>query len=77
MPAPPPTATKPGDDTRLRPHEEREITYEIPADGVVLVRGELFYNLLWPGLVKKFDHLPTDLTDPVMIAESEKSLSMN
>jgi hypothetical protein len=77
MPAPPPTATKPGDDTRLRPHEEREITYEIPADGVVLVRGELFYNLLWPGLVKKFDHLPTDLTDPVMIAESEKTVTVN
>ena len=77
MPAPPPTATQPGDDTRLRPHEERELTYDIPAEGVALVRGELFYNLLWPGLVKKFDHLPTDLTDPVMIADSETMLDVN
>jgi hypothetical protein len=75
MPAPPPTATKPGDDTRLKPHEERELAYEIPAEGVVLVRGELFYNLLWPGLVEKFSHLPTELTDPVMIAEYEETLS--
>jgi mono/diheme cytochrome c family protein len=75
MPAPPPTATKPGDDTRLKPHEERELVYEIPAEGVVLVRGELFYNLLWPGLVEKFSHLPTELTEPVMIAEYEETLS--
>ncbi|MBK5929053.1 cytochrome c family protein [Halochromatium salexigens] len=76
MPAPPPTATEPGEDTRLRPHEERELVYEIPAEGVALVRGELFYNLLWPGLVKKFDHLPTELTDPVMIAEFEQMLNV-
>lgn len=77
MPAPPPMATKPGDDTRLKPHEERELVYEIPADGVVLVRGELFYNLLWPGLVKKFDHLPTSLTDPMLIAEYEQNIAVN
>lgn len=76
MPAPPPTATKPGDDTRLKPHEERTLAYDIPADGVVLVRGELYYNLLWPGLVKKFSHLPTDLTDPVLIAESEEVITV-
>jgi hypothetical protein len=74
MPAPPPTATKPGEDTRLKPHEERTLTYEIPAEGVVLVRGELYYNLLWPGLVEKFSHLPKDVTDPVLIAESEESI---
>jgi hypothetical protein len=39
MPAPPPTATKPGDDTRLKPHEERTLEYDIPAEGVALVRG--------------------------------------
>lgn len=74
-PAPPPTATKPGKDTRLQPHETRELLYEIPADGVVLVRGELYYNLLWPSLVKKFDHLPDDLTSPVRIAVAERSIS--
>lgn len=73
--APPPTATKAGEDTRLKPHEERTLTYEIPAEGVVLVRGELFYNLLWPGLVKKFSHLPEDLTAPVLIAEAEKEIA--
>lgn len=74
-PAPPPTATKPGKDTRLKPHEERTLTYEIPAEGVALVRGELYYNLLWPGLVKKFSHLPEDLTAPVLIAEAEKEIA--
>jgi hypothetical protein len=74
-PAPPPTATKPGKDTRLRPHEERTLTYEIPAEGVVLIRGELYYNLLWPGLVQKFSHLPEDLTAPVLIAEAEREIA--
>jgi hypothetical protein len=76
MPAPPPTATQTGDDTRLKPHETRELAYDIPAEGVVLVRGELYYNLLWPSLVEKFTHLPTDLTDPVLIAEAEKSIAV-
>jgi hypothetical protein len=74
-PAPPPTATKPGKDTRLAPHEERTLTYEIPAEGVVLVRGELFYNLLWPGLVEKFSHLPEDLTAPMLIADAETEIA--
>ncbi|QGU33915.1 cytochrome c family protein [Thermochromatium tepidum ATCC 43061] len=73
-PAPPPTATKPGDDTRLQPHETRELNYEIPAKGVALVRGELYYNLLWPSLVEKFTQLPAELTAPVLIAVSEKSI---
>jgi hypothetical protein len=41
----------------------------------VLVRGELYYNLLWPGLVEKFSHLPEDLTAPVLIAEAETEIS--
>lgn len=73
-PASPPVATQPGKNTQLQPHEKRVLNYEIPSDGVVLVRGELYYNLLWPGLVEKFSHLPKDLTDPVMIAESEFSV---
>ena len=63
------------EDTRQQPHEERELAYEIPAEGVVLVRGELFYNLLWPSLVEKFSQLPTELADPVTIAEHEETLS--
>ncbi len=75
MPAPPPVATKAGDDTRLKPHETRELTYEIPAEGVVLVRGELYYNLLWPGLVEKFAHLPEEVKAPVLIAASERGIA--
>jgi hypothetical protein len=74
-PAPPPTATKLGKDTRLKPHETRTLVYEIPADGVALVRGELYYNLLWPKLVEKFSHLPEEVTDPVLIAEAETEIA--
>lgn len=70
----PPTATQLGADTRLRPHEERELAYEIPADGVVLVRGEVYYNLLWKVLADKFQHLPQDLRSPRMIAVAETRL---
>lgn len=73
-PASPPVATKLGKDTRLKPHEERTLVYDIPAKGVKLVRGELYYNLLWPGLVKKFKHLPEDLTAATLIATSESSM---
>lgn len=73
-PASPPAATKLGKDTRLKPHEERTLVYDFPAKGVKLVRGELFYNLLWPGLVKKFSHLPEDLTSPTLIASSESNI---
>ena len=70
----PPTATALGKDTRLKPYEERTLVYDIPAKGVVLVRGELYYNLLWPVLVKKFKHLPEDLTAPVLIADAEQTI---
>jgi hypothetical protein len=74
MHALPPVATKLGPDTRLKPFETRELSYDIPAKDAVLVRGELFYNLLWPGLVEKFTHLPKELTDPVSIAVAEVKL---
>lgn len=67
----PPTATQLGADTRLRPHEQRELAYEIPADGVVLVRGEVHYNLLWKVLADKFQHLPEDLRSSRVIAVAE------
>ncbi len=70
----PPKATKLGPDTRLKPFETRTLDYSFNAKGVALVRAELFYNLLWPGLVKKFKHLPKDLTAPVSIATTEAKL---
>ena len=74
MPTAPPTATKLGDDTRLKAFEKRDLAYKIPAKGVVLVRAELYYNLLWPGLVKKFTKIPSDITAPKLIATAENSL---
>jgi len=70
----PPTATQLGADTRLRPHEERELGYEIPAEGVVLVRGEVHYNLLWKVLADKFKHLPEDLRSSRVIAVAEAQI---
>jgi hypothetical protein len=70
----PPVATQLGEDSRLKPHEERELVYEIPADGVVLVRGEVYYNLLWKVLADKFQHLPEDLRSPKLIAAAETRL---
>ncbi len=75
MPAPPPTATKPGGDTRLKPHEIRELSYEIPAEGVVLVRGELYYSLLWPQLAEKFTKLPEEVRTPTLIAVTESEVT--
>ncbi len=73
-PTGPPTAKGQGADTRLKAFEKRDLEYSIPAKGVELVRAELYYNLLWPGLVKKFTKLPTDVTAPKMIASAENSL---
>jgi hypothetical protein len=67
----PPTATQLGSDTRLRPHEERVIGYEIPAKNVALVRGEVRYNLLWKVLADKFKHLPDKLRSSRVIAVAE------
>ena len=75
LPAPPPTATKVGKDTRLAPHETRTLTYEIPAEGVALVRGELYYALMWPQLAEKFTQIPEELRTPVLIAESERMIT--
>jgi hypothetical protein len=74
-PTAPPTAKKTGSDTRLKAFETRTLNYSIPAKNVALVRSELYYNLLWPGLVKKFgDKIPKDVTDPKLIAASENTL---
>jgi len=71
-PAPPPKAIQPGEDTRLKPYERRELKYSIPAEGVALVRAELHYNLLWPSLKKKFDFLPKHLKESTRMAFAEK-----
>jgi hypothetical protein len=74
-PAPPPTATKAGPDSRLKSHEDRTLSYEIPAQGVVLVRGELYYGLLWPGLAKQFSQLPEGVRTPFLVAAVEREIA--
>lgn len=74
-PTAPPTAKDQGEDNRLKAFETRELNYDIPAEDVVLVRAELYYNLLWPGLVKKFGNkIPSDVTAPKLISTSENSI---
>lgn len=76
-PAPPPKAKKAGADTRLKAFETRDLSYSFPAKDVVLVRAELYYNLLWPGLVKSFGKkIPQDVTAPKLIAVSENSIKI-
>lgn len=70
----PPKATQLGEDSRLQPHEKRTLNYDIPAKDVALIRGELYYNLLWPVLVEKFKHLPENLKVPQLIASAEVKL---
>ncbi|MCP3850728.1 MAG: cytochrome c family protein [Gammaproteobacteria bacterium] len=71
----PPTAKKQGKDTRLKAFETRDVSFDVPAKGVVLIRSELYYNLLWPGLVKKFSKkIPADVMAPQLIAVSENSI---
>ncbi|WP_373507804.1 hypothetical protein [Thiocapsa sp.] len=39
-----------------------------------MVRGKLYYNLLWPSLVEQFTQLPSELTAPVLMAAVERSI---
>lgn len=73
-PAGPPVATEILKDTRLVPYEKRQVTYDIPADKVSVVRVEMFYNLLWAGLVKKMTFLPQHLKEPKRIAFAEQRM---
>lgn len=72
-PTAPPTAKDVGKDTRLKPHEERALTYTIPAAGVTLIRARLFYDLLLPPLKKKpfTADIPPELKQPKLIATAE------
>lgn len=74
-PVAPPKAKKVAGDSRLKPNETRLFEYAIPGEGVVLVRAELFYNLLLPPLVKKFEQqLPPYAKTPVLVGRAEARL---
>jgi hypothetical protein len=74
-PAPPPKATAMGTDSRLAPYEERRIEYQLPADGVTMVRAELYYDLLLPPMKETvMKNVPDALKQPKVVAFAEKSL---
>ncbi len=70
----PPKAVGVKSDSRLEAHETRELQYEIDAKNVDSVRAELFYNLLWPQLVKKMTHLPAQDRESKLINWAEKKI---
>jgi hypothetical protein len=75
-PAMPPVATKIGLDSRLKSHEERILSYDIPAKDVVLVRGEVYYQLVWTNLAEKLKQAaPADVIAPKLIALAERKVS--
>ncbi|MBF0370856.1 MAG: cytochrome c family protein [Magnetococcales bacterium] len=74
-PIAPPAATKIGGDSRLKPAEVRVLDYTIDAANVATVRAELFYNLLPPPIIKKFDaKLPPEAKTPVSVGRAEVQL---
>ena len=52
--APPPKATQVLSDTRLKPHETREINYSLPKGKITKLRAVAYYDLLLPLMKKKF-----------------------
>lgn len=53
-PVSPPKATQVLSDTRLKPHETRELNYSLPKSKVAKLRAVAYYDLLLPPLKKKF-----------------------
>jgi cytochrome c553 len=74
-PAMPPVATRVGKDTRLNPHEQRSIRYEIPAKPAV-VRAEMLYSLVFEGMKPRILELTDDkaLLEPKRMAVYEARL---
>lgn len=68
----PPTAKDVIGDTRLMPHEERKLDYDISGDGITVIRAEVLYDLLIPQLVKKLEKVLTpDLKETKSVAFAE------
>jgi len=70
--AQPPDATKVLANTRLQPNETRELSYDIPATNVAVVRAQALYNVLAPPLIAKMgDKLPPEMTADKVAASAE------
>lgn len=71
-PAPPPKATQVLGDTRLKPHETRELNYSLARGEITKLKAVAYYDLLLPPMKKKFpkpEH--KDLVTSKVIAVSE------
>lgn len=73
-PTMPPNAKQKGKDTTLRPNETRLLKYTLPAESVVRVKAQLYYDLLWPNLKLKMASLPAELKQSKAIARAEQRL---
>ena len=68
----PPKAKDVLGDTRLKPHEEKILKYEVSGADIVVIRAEVLYDLLIPQLVKKLDKILTpDLKETKQVAFAE------
>lgn len=75
-PAPPPKATQVLGDTRLKPHEVRELNYSLPTENIVKVRAVAYYDLLLPPMKNKFPKAEHKaLVTPKIIAVAEKQIN--
>ena len=63
QPAPPPKATQVLKDTRLEPNERRTVEYELPAQGVRVVRAEALYNLVLPPQIEMLTKMAKERPD--------------
>lgn len=63
QPAPPPKATQVLKDTRLEPNERRTVEYELPAQGVKVVRAEALYNLVLPPQIEMLNNMAKESPD--------------
>lgn len=76
-PTSPPKATKVLGDSRLKPNETREISYDIDVKGVVMVKSVAYYDLLLNPIKKKFAaKLPDDVKEPKKIASDKVTLQI-
>jgi hypothetical protein len=65
-------ATRLLSDSRFKPYEVRDLTYQIPSENVAIIRAEVIYSLLTPELIEKLsDNLTGDLMSPVVAAIAE------
>ena len=72
-PTVPPKATQVLADTRLKPNEERVLTYDVPVSAdTKIVRAEALYDLLLPPIKANMKgKLPDDLLQPKLAASAE------